>query len=217
MTRLGYGMAAMSDEQHRRHLRGSKRRGGLAKRRTRRQSENGAPMNPPLVPASRRSCWTPLRAGPLCRRRQRRRRNCHTVSQIRQQPPGQFARRHQQPMRRPRFQRVGRNRQPHAAENFHPETIGGHWEFNYLNEADEPMRAMCFATKEESSLFRVPLPTGPKRCVLQMENFRAGRIDQPKGQGGGRMRSVQIPIHLRSTAPSHPPSPNSWIESDPSP
>ncbi|WP_158665266.1 hypothetical protein [Ensifer adhaerens] len=47
---------------------------------------------------------------------------------------------------------------------FTPETVNGHWEFNYLSEADEPLTAMCFRTKDESSLFRVPLPTGLSRC-----------------------------------------------------
>lgn len=49
---------------------------------------------------------------------------------------------------------------------FTPEEKNGRWEFNYLNEADEPMSVMCFRTKDESSLFRVPLPDNLSRCVL---------------------------------------------------
>ncbi|SOC48170.1 hypothetical protein SAMN05892877_14114 [Rhizobium subbaraonis] len=75
---------------------------------------------------------------------------------------------------------------------FTPETINGHWEFNYLFEADEPLTAMCFRTKEESSLFRVPLPTGLSRC-----RFEAGALscsaDAKSGavQGGDANRIIQ--------------------------
>lgn len=55
---------------------------------------------------------------------------------------------------------------------FTPEQKDGRWEFSFLKEAgDESIGAMCFGTKDEASLYRVPLPKGLERCV-----FSAGAL-----------------------------------------
>jgi hypothetical protein len=70
---------------------------------------------------------------------------------------------------------IGEHKPPKV---FTPERVNGRLEFNYLSEADEPLRAMCFSGTDDKSLYREPLPEGLRRCEFENRKLSCwGKLD----------------------------------------